>query len=258
MLRLPRLLISVVATALLVMVGIAGWSLWPRQAPPSPTASQAAEVLARLDLGTPATAPTPAAPLTGPADGAAAPEATAPPPAPFAGTWTVLAGAPTSLGYRVEQILAGQGVSTVVGHTAAVQATMSVDGQSLTAASVTADLTQLSSDQVLRDRTLRETGLETNAFPSAHFELTAPLDLSGLAQDGAVVHATAEGNLELHGVTRPVTVPVDVQARNGAVAITGAFQLTLADFGISQPHVASVLSIGQTGIVEFQLYLSRA
>jgi polyisoprenoid-binding protein YceI len=253
MVRVTRLVVAVALATLLAVAALAGWALWPREAPPSPTATQAAAVLARIDPGPSATTSTGAPPADD-----AEPAATTAAPAPFAGTWTLVADAPSSLGYRVEQILAGQGVSTVVGNTPGLQASLTVEGTTLTTGSLTADLSQLASDQVLRDRTLREAGLETNVYPSARFELTRPLDLAGLVAGGPVLRLVAEGNLELHGVTRPVSVPVDVQAGTGAVAITGAFQIALADFAIDKPHVSAVLSIGDTGIVEFQLYLSRA
>ena len=43
-----------------------------------------------------------------------------------------------------------------------------------------------------------------------------------------------------------------------AVSVIAPFMVTLADFGIEQPHVATVLSIAETGVIELQLFLSRA
>ena len=61
-----------------------------------------------------------------------------------------------------------------MGRTSTVEGTLTIHGTSLTAVKVTADLTQLESDDSRRDQRMQTIGLETNSFPTATFELTEP------------------------------------------------------------------------------------
>ena len=92
----------------------------------------------------------------------------------LSGTWTV----DTSIGsfadftnsfvgYRVQEVLAQIGSTTAVGRTPDVTGTLTIDGTTLTAVEIEADLTTLESDSGMRDGQLRRQGLETSQFPRA-------------------------------------------------------------------------------------------
>ena len=70
-----------------------------------------------------------------------------------------------------------------------------------------------SDDQkLLRDNIIKSRGLETDAFPTATFELTQPVELpEGIDTAGASVPFSATGNLTLHGVTKAVTLDFDAR-----------------------------------------------
>jgi polyisoprenoid-binding protein YceI len=65
-------------------------------------------------------------------------------------------------------------------------------------------------------------------FPKATFTSTA---IAPSKKPGATHEIT--GNLTLHGVTKPVTVPVTVNADAGGVKIQGNFTLHREDFGMT-------------------------
>ena len=72
------------------------------------------------------------------------------------------------VGYRVQELFGGATIKvTAVGRTPAVEGTMTVCGSQVTAADITADVTQLKSDKAHRDGQIKTRGLETNTFPTA-------------------------------------------------------------------------------------------
>jgi hypothetical protein len=94
------------------------------------------------------------------------------------GSWKVQDGGVSFVGYRVrEQLAFLQSPGDAVGRTRAVAGSLRVAGGQLTAASIQADLTQLSSDQSRRDNAIRQQGLQSQEFPMAAFQLVQPIRL---------------------------------------------------------------------------------
>ncbi len=122
-----------------------------------------------------------------------------PAPASLDGTWTVNTSIGTGadaafVGYRVQEELASFGANTAVGRTSAVSGTFTLQGTSVTAATITADLSQLTSDAAGRDGQLRDQGLQTATYPTATFVLDQPIELGALPSDGQVVTARHRGS----------------------------------------------------------------
>ena len=187
----------------------------------------------------------------------------APAPASLDGSWTVNTsigtGADASfVGYRVQEQLASIGANTAVGRTSAVSGTFTLQGTSVTAATITADLTGLRSDSAGRDGQLSRQGLQTATYPTATFVLSQPIDLGSLPADGQVVTATATGQLTLHGQTRTVQVPLQAKRSGGVVAVDGSLPITFADYGIQPPTSFAVLSVAGNGTMELQLLFTHA
>ena len=110
------------------------------------------------------------------------------------GMWT-LDTASSFVGYRVREELAFlPAPSDAVGRTSAVTGTLQIDGLRITAVDVTADLTQLTSDESRRDDRIRTNGLETSTFPEAAFTLTSPIAFDAEPTDGETVEVTATGD----------------------------------------------------------------
>jgi polyisoprenoid-binding protein YceI len=183
----------------------------------------------------------------------------------FAGSWVVdtTSGSfsdfsSTFAGYRIEEELGNLGANTAVGRTPDVSGSMEIDGSSITAVSVTVDMTTLVSDDDRRDNQLRMRGLETDSFPTATFELTAPIDVGTPPTEGETVTAEATGNFTLHGVTKEVTVPIQAQWSGDQIEVVATFDVALADYGIEPPTGFFVLSVADQGTVELHLLFARA
>ena len=236
-----RLLIGggVVAIAAIAVAIFLAWWFVIRDDAPAPVSLEGA-VSSRQDDGTPeATAATEAEGVDG--------------------TWTLAEGEDSFVGYRVEEELATIGYKEAVGRSPTIEATITIAGGQLTAVTVTADLRDLKSDDSRRDGAIRNQALESNAFPMATFELTEPLALpEGLAA-GDPITVEAEGTLTLHGVTRPVTIPIKAEPRSGGLlVVVGSIPIVFADYDIAQPRSPILVSIEDNGVMELQLFLERA
>jgi polyisoprenoid-binding protein YceI len=169
------------------------------------------------------------------------------------------AGTGTFVGFRIDEELSTVGATTAVGRTPEVDGTVVLDGTELVEALVTADLTVLRTDISQRDNRVQG-ALDTGTHPTTTFELTEPVDLGAIPPVGEPVSVMAVGQLTLHGVTRPVTVPLDAVVLSGvsALLVTGSFEIALADYDIVAPSAPIVVSVADTGTVELQLYLAPA
>jgi polyisoprenoid-binding protein YceI len=161
------------------------------------------------------------------------------------------------VGYRVEEELANVGAATAVGRTPEVGGSLTLEGTTITAVEITADLSTLQSDNNMRDGQLQRQALETGTFPEATFVLTQPIDLGSLPADGAVISVTATGDLTIHGQTRTVELPLEARLSGDVVTVTGSTEIVFADYGISQPRSFMVLSIADRGTMEFQLQFTK-
>ena len=178
------------------------------------------------------------------------------------GTWTVDTtigqfdlneASGTFVGFRVKEVL-GQGIgsTTAVGRTPLVDGTVEIDGTTLIAAEIKADLTGLRTDRFMRDSRVQD-ALNTDVYPGATFVLAGPLDL-GL---GLQVQVIAPGSLTVNGVTNPVEVDLAAELVGQILTVIGTIDLEFADHGIETPTAPVVVSVEDHGVVEVQLFLTR-
>lgn len=172
------------------------------------------------------------------------------------GTWLVDTSLESFVGYRVQEELANIGATTAVGRTPGVEGSVVIDGQTVRSATFEADLTRLSSDDSRRDGQLRTQALETGTFPTATFTLTEPIELPAELNADTPVAVTAIGELTLHGVTRPVELPLEAQLSGDVIAVVGSLDIVVADYDIDPPQSMVVLSVDDEGVMEFQLFLA--
>jgi polyisoprenoid-binding protein YceI len=174
------------------------------------------------------------------------------------GAWRLSPGDGIFVGYRVQEQFAGDSIEkTAVGRTIGVTGTMTISGGEVTAATIEADLTRLESDQFQRDDYLRVSGLETDTYGTATFTLTEPIALPAEIPAGQPFQVTAVGDLTLHGVTRPVELPLQAQWDGKVIDIAGGVTITLADYGIAPPS-NSITSVADSGEIELQVTFTRA
>jgi polyisoprenoid-binding protein YceI len=174
------------------------------------------------------------------------------------GPWTFSVDASSKTTVRVREVLAqirapGDAVLTATGMKGSF--TLNADGSFAAASKLTADLTTLRSDQSRRDDFIKSDTLETRRFPAAEFVptkatgLTLPLALSG------EMKFTLAGKMTVHGVTKEVAFAVIANREGAKLTATATAEPAwkFADFGMSVPRVASVLSIDDDIRVEIAL-----
>jgi polyisoprenoid-binding protein YceI len=162
----------------------------------------------------------------------------------------------TFAGFRVEEVLESIGSATAVGRTPGVSGSIEIAGTTLSSAQILVDMTSIESDQARREDAIQR-ALGTGANPEATFALTESVELGEQAASGEVVDAVATGELTVNGVTNIVQIPLQAQLVDGMILITGSTEVRFADYSVTAPSAPVVVSVEDTGILEFQFWLSR-
>lgn len=163
----------------------------------------------------------------------------------------------TFVGFRISEELASIGSTEAVGRTNAVTGSMTISETTVTDASFTVDMTQITTNESRRDNRV-QSALNTQQNPNATFTLTEPIELGADAASGAEVTATAKGDLTINGVTKAVEFPLQAKLVDGTVVVVGSLDVTFSDFGVEVPSAPVVLSVDDHGTLELQLLLTRS
>ena len=184
--------------------------------------------------------------------------------ASLAGTWKV--GQGSLAGYRVREQFAGQTAAhDAVARTSTVSGALDVaeDGSGLTASGLqfTVSLAGLQSVDTVagldvgnRDRIVSRT-LSVSQYPDATFHAQSISVPAGI-ESGQTPTLSIPGQLTVHGVTKPVTLSVQLRLSGGQVQAAGSTSFAMADFGVQPPQVPITVVQPQV-TVEFQLVLVR-
>lgn len=160
------------------------------------------------------------------------------------------------VGFRIDEELAGVGATEAVGRTGDVTGGITIEGTTVTVGSFDVDLTTITTNESRRDDRV-QSALATDQFPTATFELTAPIELAAGAAEGETVTATAVGDLTVKGTTQSIEMPIEARLVDGTVVLVGSTEITFADFGVEVPSAPIVLSVADVGTLELQLLLVR-
>jgi polyisoprenoid-binding protein YceI len=171
-----------------------------------------------------------------------------------AGAWHVAAG--SVVGYRVQEVLAGQN-NIAVGRTSSVSGTMTIRGTTVTAASFTVQMSTIVSDQSQRDAQFNGRIMDTATYPSGRLTLTSPIQLGSLPADGVIRTYHATGALMLHGRTRSVTFALQAERTSAGIEVSGSIPIRFADWGIANPSFGSFVTTQDHGELEFLIKLAR-
>ena len=179
----------------------------------------------------------------------------------FAGRWTIAAG--SVAGYRVREKLGFlPAEDDAVGRTSAITgtATFTETGQVVTvrAASFTVDVSQLKSNEAMRDQHIRTIGIQSATYPTATFVLSTPLTLPASAVNGDVVHTSVTGVFNIHGTSRRETVPLEMRLSNSEIQAVGSLTFPWSEFNMTAPSVGGFVSVTNHATMEFDLRLKRA
>ncbi len=169
------------------------------------------------------------------------------------GKWTVVA--PSTIGYRVKEILVGLATEGV-GRTDKISGDITVSATTVTSAELAVDLESLKSDDERRDAQFRTRLMDVENFPVGLFTLTKPIEVGQLPDIGSNATAVATGDLSLRGVTVAVTIDVTATRTADALQLVGQIPVKFADFEIPDPSVGPVQTEDH-GIIEFKVTLAR-
>lgn len=92
-------------------------------------------------------------------------------------------------------------------------------------------------DRALMQEHFNENYMESETYPKAKFK--GKIDQPGkivFTKDG-VYPVTVTGQLEMHGVTKTITVPATIAVKGGALSAKSKITVALADYGIEVPKV---------------------
>ena len=192
------------------------------------------------------------------ASGTSASGATA---APLTGDWTIASG--SQAGYRVREKLAFlPAESDAVGRTSQIKGSASFTthgaATQITSASFTVNVYSLKSDRSMRDEKIREIGLESARYPTSTFSSSGDAAVpAGLAK-GEIVKVTVAGVLQLHGVSKHVTIPVEMRSTGATLQAVGSITFPWGEFGMSAPSLGGFVNVTEHATMEFELRLARS
>ncbi len=160
------------------------------------------------------------------------------------------------VGFRIEEELSGLGSVTAVGRTGDVDGSITIDGSTLTAATFEVDMTTITTEDSRRDDNVQD-AIESSEFPTAGFLLSEPIELGDGAAEGDALAVDATGELTIHGVTQLVTIPLQAHLVGETVVVVGSIDITFSDYDVEVPESQIVISVEDSGTMEFQLLFTR-
>lgn len=123
------------------------------------------------------------------------------------------------------------------------------------ATTFTVDLASITSDNSRRDERMRA-ALETSKYPTTTFTATA---ISGLPAEFGTADTILQltGTLDLHGVQKEVTWELKVKRDGDILSVLGTTAFTYADFNITKPDIAGVVSVAEDVTLQVQLFIQE-
>jgi polyisoprenoid-binding protein YceI len=111
------------------------------------------------------------------------------------------------------------------------------------------DLTQLESDQNLRDQWLQNRGPQFSQFPTATFVATGVQNAPESYTEGELAEFQLNGDLTVREITQPATFDVEATLDGDRLTGTATANLRMTDFDIEPPDFANTLVVQD----EFQI-----
>lgn len=163
--------------------------------------------------------------------------------------------------YRVREQLAGFDLpNDAIGRSSEVSGAIVLDeqGRVVPAQSrIVVNVAELRSDRDRRDGYVRRAILKSDSFPTTTL---APTDIRGLQWPlpaSGQASLTLAGDLTVKGITRPTAWNVTANFVGDTISGAATTAFTFADFGLDQPRVPIVLSVGDTIRLEYDFRLVR-
>lgn len=135
------------------------------------------------------------------------------------------------------EFISGTQLGDFRGNTRQVSGEMVVDqdGGTTVRMTVSVDLRTLKSDNALRDQHMHQNLLEIGRFPRATFTAGEFRPAPGARKESG--EGTLSGVLMLHGVERPVSLPIRFSMNGTTILGEGTLSVKLADFNMTPPRL---------------------
>ena len=92
--------------------------------------------------------------------------------------------------------------------------------------------------------------LDAVRYPAITFQSTS---VTGAPSSPGAYRLTVQGSLTLHGVTRPVTLPLAVEVGAGGLQATGRMTVRQTDYGMEPVSVAGVVKVKNELAIEYTI-----
>lgn len=181
--------------------------------------------------------------------------------AQIVGRWTISRG--SQAGYRVREKLAFlPALDDAVGRTSQITGGASFAASAgkltVTAASFVINVYSLKSNEAMRDEHIHTIGIQSATYPKASFVLTDPLTLPQSSLGGRVVDIEVTGDVNIHGTTRRLMIPVELRLSPTRIEAVGSLTFPWGLFRMTAPSVGGFVSVENRATMEFDLSLARA
>jgi polyisoprenoid-binding protein YceI len=144
-----------------------------------------------------------------------------------------------------------------VGRTSTIWGSLQVSGTKVTSGKFTVAMATVKSDQSQRNAQFDGRIMDVSRYPTATFTLTSPLTLAALPTSGATQQYSASGTLTLHGVSKAVTFPVQVQVQGSSVDVLADITVPFSEWNIANPSIGGFVTTADQGTLEVLLVLTR-
>jgi polyisoprenoid-binding protein YceI len=170
-----------------------------------------------------------------------------PPPPPTAGAKLEIVEG-SSASYKVNEQLVGISFpNDAIGTSTTVAGNMTItpDGAIAPGGKLTVDLRNLKSDQEQRDNYIKNRVFDAEKYPMAEFVPSRITGLPTMIPFQGQTGFELTGNMTIHGVTKEVTFRgIATFNRDGTIAGRGQTSFTFETFGLPQPKIQRLMSVG--------------
>lgn len=170
------------------------------------------------------------------------------------GTWEVWPGRPpntSSVGFTFDELLPNEQRSTS-GSTQDVTGSVVIAEGQLTAGEIIVDMSNVVTDQDVRDESVRNKLFETNRYPTAAFHITEPVDVSQVPDDGTPGSIDITGDLTIKGTTHEITQTFDALRDGDYLVVSASPVIDRNDYGVTSPQMIAA-DIADEGTIDLRL-----
>lgn len=138
------------------------------------------------------------------------------------------------------------------------QLVLGPDGQPTGDSKIQVDLRTLQSDEPDRDNYIRGNTLQSDQFPLAEYAITGVENWPGPLQPGQQSTFKLDGQMTIHGTTKPVTFETTATLNGNAITGTATTSFTFQDFGMSPPDISGFVKAEDTIKLEVTISATKS